>query len=146
MSARAGTASQTVLDTAGQVGRIAGVLRSELDQFTRAIALSDEANRRRYERIAGNSTFAEIRGPGLPPTQAAIVDISLGGVALRCTWRAAPGTEISVVLPGSREAVPARVVRNAEDALPLTFRQSLEVLAVVDAAMTHIARRYAEAA
>ncbi len=45
-------------ECADEVGKTAGVLRSELAMFLEAMAGSDEDDRRRYERIAGNGTTA----------------------------------------------------------------------------------------
>ena len=134
-------ASQTVQQNCDEVGRTADVLRSELTQFLEAIAKTDDADRRRYERISGAGNMAVLRVPGGQELRAAIADISRGGVALRTDWWAAAGTEVQVVLPAGSSAVTARTVRSENGGLALAFRQDEAMLRRVDAALEQIAAR-----
>ena len=76
------------------------------------MASNDDAERRRYERIAGNGTQAVLRPRGAAEMRVAIIDISRGGVSLRCDWRADAGTEVPIGLPGAAGPVIARIVRS----------------------------------
>ena len=105
-------ASERVKQNADEVGKTADVLRSELTMFLEAMANTDEDDRRRYERIPGNGAMATLHRSGREAMQVAIIDISRGGVALRCDWRADVGAEVRVVLAGGDEAIVARMVRN----------------------------------
>jgi methyl-accepting chemotaxis protein len=134
-------ASQTVQQNCDEVGRTADVLRSELTQFLEAIAKTDDADRRRYERISGAGNMAVLRVPGGQELRAAIADISRGGVALRTDWWAAAGTEVQVVLPAGSSAVTARTVRSENGGLALAFRQDEAMLRRVDAALEQISAR-----
>jgi len=131
-------ASQTVQQNADEVGHTADVLRSELTQFLEAIAKTDEADRRRYERIGGAGANAVLRVPGRAEIRAPIANISRGGMALRTDWWDAAGTEVQVALPGSSGTVTARTVRTDNGQLALAFRQDEAMLRQVDAALEHI--------
>jgi hypothetical protein len=54
-------ASSQVLGGAGEVGRDADTLRSEVTQFLQAMASTNEEDLRRYERVAGNDAQAVLR-------------------------------------------------------------------------------------
>jgi methyl-accepting chemotaxis protein len=146
MSESAEAASERVTQNADEVGKTADVLRAELTMFLEAMAKNDEADRRRYERIPGNGAMATLHRPGHEPMRAAISDISRGGIALRCDWQADVGAEVRVELPGTDEAVVARMVRSRDGCLALTFRQDAAVLRRVDAVLAHIDRLGARAA
>ena len=139
VSEAAEAAGHTVQQNADEVGRTADVLRAELQQFLEAIAKTDEADRRRYERISGAGTIAGLRVPGRDEQRAPVANISRGGVALRCDWRSVPGTEVQVVLPGGGGVVTARTVRTENGVLALAFRQDEAMLRRVDAALEHVA-------
>lgn len=124
-----------------EVGKTAGVLRSELSMFLEAVAKSDEDDRRRYERIPGMGAIATLHAPGRGATHVVINDISRGGVGLRCDWQAAGGAEVEIDLPGSDKAVVARMVRRRDGLLALAFRQDAAVLRRVDLALDHISRQ-----
>ena len=137
-SETAEAASQSVLGNADEVGKTADVLRSELTMFLQAMAKTDDADRRRYERIAGNGAVATLRVRGRQEMQAAIVDISRGGISLRTDWFAQAGTELMVELPGAGAPVAARTVRSNGGLLALAFRQDEAVLQRVDAVLEAI--------
>ena len=65
----------------------------------------------------------------------AIVDISRGGVSLRCDWQADVGTEVPIELPGGDARVVARIVRSEKGVLALAFRQDAAILRGVDQAL-----------
>jgi len=130
--------SQTVQQNAHEVSSTADVLRSELSQFLEAIAKTDDADRRRYERIAGAGTQAVLRVRGGQEIRVPISDVSRGGMAVQTDWWAAAGTEVQVELPGAPGAVTARTVRTHNGILALAFRQDEAMLRRVDAALEHI--------
>jgi methyl-accepting chemotaxis protein len=130
-------ASRTVLTGADEVSINAATLRGEVDQFLRAMASTNDEDRRLYERIAGQGAVARLRVSG-QDVRATIVDISRGGLALRCDWKGEPGSEIQIVLPGTDAAVTARMVRAANGVAGLAFRQDAETLAQVDRVLRRI--------
>jgi methyl-accepting chemotaxis protein len=138
ISEAAQASSQTVVQSADAVGGTADVLRSELTQFLEAIANSDEADRRRYERIPGAGAEATLRPPGRAELRAMIADISRGGISLRTDWSAPAGTEVQVMLPGIDSPVTARVARTQNGVLALAFRQDETMLRRLDLALARI--------
>ena len=132
-------ASSKVLDGAGEVGRDADTLRGEVTQFLQAMASTNEEERRRYERIAGNGTEAVLRSAGQPERRGVILDISRGGTAIRTDWQPSVGTEVQVELPGAGGAVTGRAVRWQNGMLALAFRQEETMLRRVDQALDRIA-------
>ena len=139
-------ASNAVLSGASEVGRDADTLRSEVAQFLKAMASTDEEDRRRYERIAGNNAQVVLRAARQPDRRAVINDISRGGMAIRSDWEAEAGTEVQVDLPGADGAVTARVVRWENGSLALAFRQDEAMLRRIDQTLEHIAAGTVKAA
>ena len=146
VSETAEAASESVKHNADDVGKTADVLRSELTMFLEAMAKTEEDDRRRYERISGNGALATLHAAKQEAMRVTINDISRGGVALRCDWHGAVGEEVRIELPGTDEAVVARMVRSTGGALALTFRQDAAMLRRVDAALEHIGRQGQRAA
>jgi methyl-accepting chemotaxis protein len=138
VSESAEAASKNVVQGADEVGNTAGVLRTELTLFLEAIAKTDDADRRRYERIEGNGAEATLRPTGRAEFRAVIANVSRGGVALRTEWSAAAGTEVQVLLPGADQPVGARVAATRDGLLVLAFRQDETMLRRVDTALTRI--------
>jgi methyl-accepting chemotaxis protein len=138
VSETAQEASRSVVASADEVGGNADVLRSELTQFLEGMAKTDDADRRRYERIAGGGAETVLRPAGQAEFRAAIVDISRGGMGVRTDWRSEPGTELQVLLPGVDAAVTARVARTSNGVLALAFRQDEAMLRRVDMAMARL--------
>lgn len=132
-------ASGKVLAGADNVARNAETMSDEVTQFLQTMANDDDKERRRHERIPGGGTQAALCVPGRPDQQVVIVDISRGGVALRCPWRAEAGTEVEIALPGAAEPVRARVVRSSGGSLALAFHEDEAMLMHVDRALGHIA-------
>ena len=137
--------SRKVLADANAVAHSAETLRGEVTEFLRAMASTDEEDRRRYERVAGNDARAVLAVPGRPPLHVQIADISRGGVAVRCDWQADVGTEVRIELPGTDQSVVARIVRSDGRMLVLTFRQDETMLRQVDRALATIRPRAAAA-
>jgi methyl-accepting chemotaxis protein len=139
-------ASSKVLSGASEVGRDAETLRAEVTQFLEAMAHADEEERRRYERIPGGGPDVVLRASGQAEQRAEIVDISRGGVAVRCDWTLDVGTEVKMDLAGADAPVIARVVRAVQGVLGLAFRQDEAVLRRVDKALAQITTRSVRAA
>ncbi len=130
-------ASRTVLGGADEVSANAARMRDEVGHFLQAMANPNDKERRLYERIPGNGTFARVRTPS-GEMRAPVMDISRGGVGLRFDWNGEPGSEVMVTLPGSNTAIAARVIRAGGGHLGLAFRQDVATLALVDEALRHI--------
>jgi methyl-accepting chemotaxis protein len=130
-------ASRTVLTGADEVSANAARMRDEVGQFLQAMASTNDEERRLYERVPGNGTFARLRTPA-GELRAPIFDISRGGLGLRCDWNGESGSEAPVVLPGTETAAAARVIRAAGGHLGLAFRQDAATLALVDQALRHV--------
>jgi methyl-accepting chemotaxis protein len=130
--------SRKVLEDADQIATGAHSLQSEVTEFLRVMASTDEVNLRRYERIAGSGACCGLHMPGASVRRAAIVDISRGGVSLRCELRADPGTEMQIELPRADRPVTARLVRCENEVLGLAFRQNEATLLLVDQALAVI--------
>jgi len=138
ISEQSDTASAKVLAGSGDVSRDADRMHDEVTQFLAVMAKTEDEDRRRYERVAGNGAQAALRAPGQSETRVVIDDIARGGIALRSAWSADVGTEVQVELPGAAGAVSARVVRSERGLLALAFRQDAAVLRSVDQAMARI--------
>jgi methyl-accepting chemotaxis protein len=139
-------ASGMVTAGADKVARDADTMRTEVTQFLKAMASNDDADRRRYERISGSGAQALLRPRGAAEMRVAIVDISRGGMNLRCDWRADAGTEVPIELMGTTASVIARVVRSDGGMLALAFRQEEAMLRQVDQALAIISAGTAAAA
>jgi methyl-accepting chemotaxis protein len=137
--------SRKVLADADHIASSAHSLQSEVNEFLRVMASTDEVNLRRYERIAGNGAVSGLQVPGASVRRAVIVDISRGGVSLHCDIRAEPGTEVQIELPGADRPVMARIVRFEDGVLGLAFRQNEATLLLVDQALAVIGARAGEA-
>ena len=146
MSEAADRASRSVQTHANEVGQTADTLRSEVSQFLTAMSRTDDEDRRRYERIAGQGMSARLTLPQQPEMSAAIRDISRGGIALDCTLSAVCGTEVRLTLPGTGTSIVARVVRVQDGVTALAFRQDASMLRWVDECLDHIGRGAAKQA
>ena len=134
------TSGAAVLLAAEGVGKTADTLRREVNFFLEAIANTEEANRRRYERISGAGQHAILTASGRQES-VTIMDISRGGVAFASKWSAPAGTEVQITLPGSDAQVAARVVRESGGVLALSFRQDEAAMVRVDRALDVIAEK-----
>ena len=140
------TASGMVTAGADTVARDADTMRAEVTQFLKAMASDNDAERRGYERVSGNGTLAVLRPRNGSEMRVVIVDISRGGVSVRCDWRSDAGSEVSIALPGADGTIVARVVRSGGGMLALAFRQDEAMLRRVDQSLAFIAARLAAAA
>ncbi|MFC0410757.1 methyl-accepting chemotaxis protein [Roseomonas elaeocarpi] len=146
MAERSGSTSQMVLGTAGEVADVSRTLQEEVDHFLDAMRRSQNAkDRRRYERIPGSGHVAGLRCARRGTVQASIIDVSLGGVALRCAWPCEQGDEILVGLPGDGAPVSARVVGARDGVLAVAFRQDPDSTARITRALAMIAPEAAAA-
>jgi methyl-accepting chemotaxis protein len=133
-----GATSVSASQAADDVGKAATILQSEMADFLSAMSQGNEAERRLYERIPGNGAHATVRPEGRPAVQAAIYDISRGGIAVRHESQEQPGTDTTIDLPGGE--VRARVVRSQAGLTALVFRQDQGSLARIDRTLEIIAR------
>jgi len=85
-----------------------------------------EPARRRFERQPGYRIESSLDAAGLPPTKASLIDISRGGAAFACQWAAQPGLHVIISFAGKRRRLRARVVRNNNDALAVSFLQDAD--------------------
>jgi methyl-accepting chemotaxis protein len=129
--------SRNVLAAADEVGRTADKPRGEVGHFLAAMANSNEADRRRYERIDGAGCQVKLRIPGRDAAEMTIQDISRGGVALRCDWAVAVGAEVGIGLPEGTDSIGGRVVRAGQG---IVFSQEASPERI-DRALDAIARR-----
>ena len=129
-----------------EVARDADTMRAEVTQFLEAVASTDDGERRRYERISGNGEQVAIYPRGGSEMHVVIVDLSRGGVSLRCDWRADPGTEVPVELPGAGGQVIGRVVHTGNGTLALAFRHDESMLRRVDQTLAFISAKTRAAA
>jgi hypothetical protein len=91
---------------------------------------------RRYERVPCGDAPCEVWiGSAAVPARGRLIDISMSGAAMRLQG-AKPndiGREAMIRLPGTQDAVPARVARLLPDGVAIVFNQDRATLAVVDA-------------
>ena len=139
----AGAVSREVLAGSGEIGREAERLRSEVDQFLTAVR-EDSGERRMYDRIDGNGAMATLRGAGRT-TEAAVNNISRGGVALACDWSLPAGTPLELDLPAAGGSVTARVARCGGGTLIAVFSAERSVLERLDRTLDAIGRRHVAA-
>ncbi len=138
---KSGTTSRSVLTNAKEVTRISDTLRTDVDHFVVAMQTSDKSGeRRKYERIKGDAS-AQLRHVALGTTSARVINMSLGGAALRCDWLCDAGSEIIVGLPDAGADVPGRVVDHKEGVLRVAFRQDPKTLDTVERAFEAILAR-----
>jgi c-di-GMP-binding flagellar brake protein YcgR len=114
-----------------------------MDDFLRALAEPTPEQRRQYERTPGNGAAARLRTEtgetSTAPVTAAVIDLSRGGIALRCTVTLPAGTRVSIEING-QAAISARVVRAAPELLALAFVQNDANLAKIDQVLAPFSR------
>ena len=137
IAGRTGMMSQKVLAASVDIGRVAEVLRSEVDQFLLSV-IQDEFSRS-YERISVNNIAAKLKIFGEHEVQVTVSDISRGGAALQSRWEGNVGLDVMLILPGSTRPLGARVVRHLGGLIALSFCQDVGTLAAVDAAIDRLA-------
>ena len=123
--------SRDVEGSADTVGSVAGTLSGEVDQFLAAMQ-DTKGDRRVFERLPGHG-FPVRLGVGDTQRDATVVDVSLGGIALRLTANTlAPGTDVSVLVPGTKLTLLGRVARREGEVASISFRQNAETVALAE--------------
>jgi len=133
---------RTVTAGADEIASQANMLRVEVDEFLTAVQI-DDAEKRRYMRIAGNGTTVTIETAGQPARQARIQDISRSGMALESGWASAAGVEARITFPGDRTVLSGRVARTGVGIVAIVFRQDNATIAEVDRIIDSIKARRA---
>jgi len=110
-------------------------LRNEVTRL-RAVLREETSGRRRHKRYPGNGATALLAAHGHLPISVSIHDVARGGVAVNCEWRLPCGADVTVVLPGARDAVSGHVVRSDGTVLAVMFQQDAESLAQLDRVLT----------
>jgi methyl-accepting chemotaxis protein len=137
---QAGGVSRDVLAGAGEIGREAENLRTEVDQFLAAVRDDTTDERRRYERQDVSGVMVGVQSKGHPTSRVALRNVSRGGAALACDWTLAPGTAVEVEIPEAGGPVPARAVRCERGELAVVFSSEPGVLARIDRALAALPR------
>ena len=144
-SDRAGQSEQkslAVLATADHVAKVTATLREEVDHFLAATNASwQSGDRRHYERIPGKGLDASLTCTTYGSGRGSIVDISLGGLAVQCSWPCDVGNPLLVGLPGADQPVLARIVNATNDLLHVAFKQDTASLAQIGKAIAFIETR-----
>jgi methyl-accepting chemotaxis protein len=139
------TVSRSVLNAADEVALTSATLRAEVDDFLSAMRRSQGDDRRAFERVPGAGASAAVSIDGLADMQAEIIDLSRGGIALRCAREVAAGTAVKTGLPGGG-TVTGRVVRSDKGVLTVAFRQDEVNVEMLDRALNAITQRRVAAA
>ena len=128
--------SQDVLRAASGLATTSGVLRDEVDHFLGAMRRSEDPDERQaYERVPGRGAGADLQCATYGSGRAVVIDVSLGGATLACSWPCDIGAEVLVSLPGAGEFVSARIVDSRDGVLTVAFRQDPATLARVGDAL-----------
>jgi methyl-accepting chemotaxis protein len=114
-----GSASQKVLDGAGNIRQEATLLRDEVDRFL-VLLRTDSGERRRFERFGVNGARARLLH-GKNVIDVAITDLSEGGAALRCDRSIPAGSQVALEFGDAGAALPAQVVRSDGSAMAIEF-------------------------
>jgi methyl-accepting chemotaxis protein len=131
--------SQVVRQAATGMEQITVRLREEVQEFLETMrTVSDD--RRRFERTPGGGATASVTYDDGNSLRAEIIDIALGGVALRTDQSLPPGTEVAVSLPGVRDPAAGCVAMCDGARLAITFRQNAVTIARVEQALGAINR------
>jgi methyl-accepting chemotaxis protein len=131
--------SRSVSSSAADVGTTSATLHAEMDHFLRALAEPTPEQRRQYERVPGNGATARLRTETGETSTAPVIDLSRGGIALRCTVTLLAGAPVSIEING-QAALSARVVRAASELLALAFVQNDANMAKIDQVLAPLSR------
>jgi methyl-accepting chemotaxis protein len=123
---QAGSASQSVLAGVGTIGEETTSLRAEVERFL-VVVRTDSGERRQFERLAAGSVVATLQVPGQEAAQVTVRDLSQGGIAVRYSKPVAPGTDVSLTLPGADGALTGKVVRLENGVVAIEFRDDATV-------------------
>jgi methyl-accepting chemotaxis protein len=137
--------SVTASKSSEEVGRTAETLRSEVSEFLTAMSHGDDSERRLYERIPAGGARATLQIADRPAVQAAIVDISRGGIRLTYDCNCKIGTDAEITLPEG-DLVKGRIARNSDGTVGVAFRQDEASLVRIDRALDSIRNSIEKAA
>ena len=129
----AGGASRAVQTGADGIGHVAETLRTEVDRFL--VAVRQNSERRRYERIDGQNITVGLQATGRPSARFEISNISRGGAALICDWALPRGTELKVELPAQAGTISARTIGMRDGELAVAFTSEPGSLDKIDRAL-----------
>jgi methyl-accepting chemotaxis protein len=131
--------SREVERSASAVNAIAGNLSAEVDQFLAAMR-GTQGERRGYERHPGHGLRVSLAADDTQPRAATVIDVSLGGTALRTDpggLRA--GDEVAVLLPNGLPTLHGRIARLEQDEVAIAFRQKADTIAHAEAFIALVA-------
>ncbi len=128
-------ASRQVSATATEINATAETLRKEVDLFLLAMRSAGENERRKYERVSAPRLRGRMHGV---TEEAAVDNISRGGIALLCSWPVAAGKELAFTLRPDLPPLQGRVVRRDGDRLAVAFLQSAANLHTIDRIMADL--------
>ncbi len=113
--------------SATTLSTVAATLGGEVDQFLMAMR-GTQGDRQVYERLPGHGFAVRLEAGGVM-SNATVVDISLGGVALRIAGTTLKsGTEVAVLVPDTTVSLQGRVGRRDGETVSIAFRQNAETL------------------
>lgn len=130
--------NRTLLTDAGEVGRVATMLRDEAEQFFRVIGETGQSQRR-FERVPGHGAIVTLAAPGAGSVEARLENISRGGASLRARFNGQAGEAVSLLLPQVRQPVAARIVRCAEETVAVAFSLDDKTMELVGKAIEGLA-------
>lgn len=135
-------ASEEVRQAAAEVNQQSGTLGAEVTDFVRVLRQAEQ-DRRGYRRVAANGAKLRLTTDRGETLEAAVLDISVGGIGVRLArlpdTGIAAGTHLKVTLPGDLGMVEGRVARAEGDRLGLVVRQDASMMACMARALTQLA-------
>jgi hypothetical protein len=137
---KAGGSSRNLLGAASEITGEAATLRTQVDEFLRAV-MADSGERRRFERIAGNDVHASLGLPGREPVPARVHDLSKSGAALLCRLPLAVGAVVAVTLPDAGGPAEASVMRADGGIVAVNFAANPVTVERVERALRALAHR-----
>jgi hypothetical protein len=99
------------------------------------------ANRRRYQRFAGNGLLATLENGPSPGAIVPVKDVSRGGIALLTEWQPDPGLSLTLTIGVCFEPIRSRVVRFEDGAAMIAFGLDEMNRSAVEKALQMAARR-----
>ncbi len=114
------SSSEQMLFGVTDIGQEVERLRDVIEAFMKNVA-EDVSERRKFERVDGRGARVTLLLPGQAKVEAAMVDLSLGGTALKTDTTVNAGTEVKIDLPGTDGPVSGKTVRFSDDVLSIEF-------------------------
>jgi methyl-accepting chemotaxis protein len=114
------TSSEQMLFGVTEIGGEVERLRDVIETFMKDVA-EDVSERRKFERVDGRGAVVTLRWHGQTEVDAVIVDLSLGGAALRTATPVDAGTEVKMDLPGTDGPVTGKAIRFSDNILSIEF-------------------------